>query len=56
LNPGADSRGFEGAIIRSVFVVDRDATIRYRFVSEDPARLPDIEEVLTAARSVVASG
>ena len=53
LNPGVDARGYKGAIIRSVFVVDRARTIRYRYVSEDPAQLPDVEEVLEAVREVV---
>jgi peroxiredoxin len=53
LNPGVDARGYTGAIIRSVFVVDQARTIRYRYVSEDPAQLPDVEEVLGAVREVV---
>jgi peroxiredoxin len=53
LNPGVDARGYKGAIIRSVFVVDHTRTIRYRYLSEDPAQLPDIEEVLEAVREVV---
>ncbi len=53
LNPGVDARGYKGAIIRSVFVVDQARTIRYRYVSEDPAQLPHVEEVLGAVREVV---
>jgi len=53
LNPGVDVRGYKGAIIRSVFVVDRTRTICYRYASEDPAQLPDVEEVLEAVREVV---
>ena len=53
LNPGMDPRGYKGAVIRSVFVVDRAGTIRYRYANEDPAQLPDVEEVLTAARDLV---
>ncbi|SMD31099.1 peroxiredoxin [Picrophilus oshimae] len=36
---------------RSVFVLDRDGTVRYKWVSEDPGREPDykkIEEVLSS--------
>jgi hypothetical protein len=36
-----------------VFVVDHTRTIRYRYLSEDPAQLPDVEEVLEAVREVV---
>ena len=53
LNPGVDARGYKGAIIRSVFVVDQAGTICYRYISEDPAQLPDVEEVLKAVREVV---
>ncbi len=53
LNPGVDARGYKGAIIRSVFVVDHTRTICYRYLSEDPAQLPDVEEVLEAVREVV---
>jgi glutaredoxin-dependent peroxiredoxin len=52
LNPGVDARGYKGAIIRSVFVVDQAATICYHFISEDPSQLPDVEEVLEAVREV----
>ena len=50
---GVHARGYKGAIIRSVFVVDHTRTIRYRYLSEDPAQLPDVEEVLEAVREVV---
>jgi glutaredoxin-dependent peroxiredoxin len=53
LNPGVDARGYKGAIIRSVFVVDHTRTICYRYLSEDPAQLPDVEEVLEAVCEVV---
>lgn len=54
LNPGVDSRGHEGAFIRSVFVVGKEGAVRYRYISEDPAVLPDIDEVLKATRDMVA--
>lgn len=34
---------------RSVFVIDEDGTVTYRWVTEDPGVEPDYEEVLAAA-------
>ena len=50
---GIDSRGFRGAVVRSVFVVDQAGMVRYRYNSQDPAQVPDVEEVLAAVRVVV---
>lgn len=33
---------------RSVFVIDEDGVVRYRWVSDDPGVLPDIDEVKQA--------
>ena len=37
--------GLKGIAKRSVFILDREGTVRYRWVSEDPAQLPNMEEV-----------
>ena len=37
--------GLKGIAKRSVFVLDREGTVKYRWVSEDPAQLPNIEEI-----------
>ena len=37
--------GLKGIAKRSVFVLDREGTVTYRWVSEDPAQLPNMEEV-----------
>jgi len=37
--------GLKGIAKRSVFILDREGTVRYRWVSEDPSQLPNMEEV-----------
>jgi len=37
--------GLKGIAMRSVFILDREGTVRYRWVSEDPSQLPDMGEV-----------
>ena len=37
--------GLKGIAKRSVFILDREGTVKYRWVSEDPAQLPNMEEV-----------
>ena len=44
--PDEPYSGFHGMSRRSVFVIDRDATVRYAWVSDDPGVAPDIEKVL----------
>ena len=38
--------GFWGMSRRSVFVLDKQGTVRYAWVSDDPGVAPDIERVL----------
>jgi peroxiredoxin len=38
--------GFWGMSRRSVFVIDRDGTVRYAWVSDDPGVEPDIQAAL----------
>ena len=42
-----DFAGLKGYVAakRSVFVLDSNGTVRYRWVSEDPGKQPDYEEV-----------
>jgi peroxiredoxin len=40
--------GVYGLAKRSVFVVERDGVVTYRWVSDDPSVEPDYEEVLSA--------
>jgi len=42
--------GYYGVAQRSVFVVDTDGVVTYRWVTEDPGVEPDYEDVLEAAR------
>jgi peroxiredoxin len=40
--------GFEGLAKRSVFVIDHDRTVKYKWVTDDPGNLPDLDEVIAA--------
>jgi len=44
--------GFYGISKRAVFVVDRQGTIRYAWMTDDSLQEPDIEEVLRAVASI----
>jgi glutaredoxin-dependent peroxiredoxin len=44
--------GWYGMSRRSVFIVDRDGTIRYAWVTEDPTIAPDIEDVIKAVEKL----
>jgi peroxiredoxin len=45
-------KGHRGVAKRSVFVIDRDGVVRYRWVTDDALQLPDIEEAVTALLEV----
>ncbi len=45
-------KGHRGVAKRSVFVVDRDRTVRYRWVTEDALVLPDLDRVVAAVREL----
>lgn len=40
--------GYKGVAKRSVFVIDRQGVLRYRWISEDPGKEPPYEEVISA--------
>jgi glutaredoxin-dependent peroxiredoxin len=40
---------------RSVFVLDKDGIVRYRWVTDDPLVAPDTAEVLAATRALSAA-
>jgi peroxiredoxin len=46
-------KGHEGLAKRSVFVVDRDGVIRYRWVTEDALVLPDLNPPIDVLRGLV---
>ena len=48
----ADLHGLERVAKRSVFVVDQSGIVRYRWISEDPSKLPNLEEVLQEIRGI----
>ena len=45
-----DLAGFEGLAKRSVFVLNQDGTIRYKWVTDDPSDLPNLDQVLEALK------
>jgi peroxiredoxin len=46
-------KGHRGLAKRSVFVVDRDQVVRYRWVTDDALVLPDLDEAVQALRACV---
>jgi alkyl hydroperoxide reductase subunit AhpC len=46
-------KGHAGLAKRSVFVVDRDRVIRYRWVTDDAHVLPDLDEAVGVLRACV---
>jgi peroxiredoxin len=47
-----DVAGYSGMPLRTVFVLDRDAVVRWRWVRSKEQPLPDPDEVLARAREV----
>lgn len=47
-----DLMGLRGVAKRSVFVLDGEGVVRYRWVSEDPGVLPDFDEIKEALRAL----
>ena len=45
-------KGHTGVAKRSVFVLDRDGTVRYRWVTDDALVLPDLDAVVAAVREL----
>jgi peroxiredoxin len=45
-------RGHRGVAKRSVFVIDRDGRVRYRWVTDDATVLPDFDEAIQALRGL----
>jgi glutaredoxin-dependent peroxiredoxin len=45
-------RGHQGVAKRSVFVIDRDGTIRYRWVTDDATVLPDFDEAIRTLKEL----
>jgi peroxiredoxin len=43
-------KGHRGVAKRSVFVIDRDGTVRYRWVTDDALDLPDLAPAVAALR------
>lgn len=46
-------KGHEGLAKRSVFVIDRDGLIQYRWVTDDALVLPDLDEPIAVLRTLV---
>lgn len=45
-------RGHQGVAKRSVFVIDRDRTIHYRWVTDDATVLPDFDAAIAALKGL----
>ena len=45
-------KGHRGLAKRSAFVIDRDQTVRYRWVTDDALVLPELDEVVAAVREL----
>ena len=43
-----DLAGFKGLAKRAVFVIAQDSTVTYKWVTDDPGVLPDLDEVIAA--------
>ena len=44
--------GFHGVAKRSVFVLDPEGVVRYRWVSDDPGQMPDFDAVRTSLQAL----
>jgi peroxiredoxin len=45
-------KGHEGLAKRSVFVIDRDGVVRYRWVTDDALVLPDLNEPIEVLKGL----
>ncbi len=43
-----DLAGFKGLAKRSIFVIDQDGTVKYKWTTDDPGNMPDLDEVIAA--------
>jgi peroxiredoxin len=43
-----DLMGLKGVSKRSVFVIDKNGVVRYKWVSDDPRQLPDLAAIRAA--------
>ncbi|MCS7198223.1 MAG: peroxiredoxin [Candidatus Bipolaricaulota bacterium] len=47
-----DLLGLKGVAKRSVFIIDKNGIVRYRWVSDDPRQLPDLEAIRAALQGL----
>ena len=47
-----DVSGLKQVGKRAVFVVDRNGVVRYKWTTEQPGNIPDVNEVLQVVRSI----
>lgn len=45
-------KGHAGVAKRSIFLVDRDGVVRYRWATDNALELPDLDEVVQAVRAL----
>lgn len=51
-----DLEGYDGVPRRSIFVIDSERKVRWRWLTSPEQRLPDIDEVLTEALRAAGAG
>ena len=49
-----DLEGYDGVPRRSIFILDPDRVVRYRWLTTPEQRLPDVAEVLSQAQAIAA--
>ena len=49
-------KGHRGVAKRSVFVIDQDRVVRYRWVTDDALVLPDLDEAVQVLRACAGGG
>lgn len=45
-------KGHAGLAKRSIFLVDRDGTVRYRWATDNAQEMPDLDEVVQAVQAL----
>ena len=51
-----DMEGYDGVPRRTVFILDPDLKVRWRWVTSPEQRLPNTDEILAAARKIGPDG
>ena len=52
----SDMEGYDGVPRRTVFILDPEMKVRWRWVTSPEQRLPDTDQILAAAREIGPGG